>query len=126
MDPQLKNVKDSVDQSESPAWQPEVLDGEHTASLQDSDFEISELWNWYHARLKLLGEIGNSQARLLALLNWRATSVKAAVHAARLEVNKMPGDDAAKQAHLEYLAAEYLAREALDLASVPRIEPHSA
>ena len=38
MDPQLKNVKDSVDQSESPAWQPEVLDGEHTASLQDSDF----------------------------------------------------------------------------------------
>lgn len=127
MDPQKNvQVQDTAEHSEFQAWKPALLEGEKTASQQKSDFEIAEVWHWYHARLKLLGKLNNAQARLHAILNWRDPLIKAAIHAARLEVNRMPGDEAARQAHLEYLAAEYLAREALDLASIPTIEPHPA
>ena len=119
-------IQDTAEHSEFQTWQPEVLDGEPAALKQKSDFEISEVWHWYHARLKLLGKLSNTQARLLALLNWREAQLNAAIHAARLEVNRMPGDECARQAHLEYLAAEYLAREALGMASIPTIEPHPA
>lgn len=127
MDPQKNvNVQDTAEHTEIQGWKPAVLDGEQAARQQKSDFEITEVWQWYHARLKLLGNFSNTQARLLALLNWRDSQVKAAIHAARLEVNQMPGDEYARQAHLEYLAAEYLARATLDLASIPMVEPHPA
>ena len=119
-------IQDIAEHSEVQTWQPEVLDGELAAPHQKSDFEISEVWHWYHARLKLLGKLNDTQARLLALLNWRDTQLNGAIHAARLEVNRMPGDDCARRAHLEYLAAEYLAQETLGMASIPTTEPHPA
>lgn len=119
-------IQDAVDLSEHRPWQPEVLAVEQTAAGSKNDFDVSEVWLWYHARLKLLGKLSNAQARLFALLNWREPELKGAIHAARLEVNRMHGDDCARQAHLEYLAAEHLAREALGIAAIPRVEPRPA
>lgn len=121
-----KIVQDTAEHSEIQTWQPEVLEGERAAPQQNSDFDISEIWHWYHARLKLLGKLNNAQAHLLALLNWREPQLKGAIHAARLKVNQLPGDECSRRAHLEYLAAEYLACEVLGMASIPTIEPHPA
>jgi hypothetical protein len=127
MDLQKSEVmQDAAEYSEDRSWRPEVLAGKQAATESKNDFEISEVWHWYHARLKLLGKFSDDQARLYALLNWREPFLKRAIHSARLEVNLIPGDDRARQAHLEYLAAEYLARQVLDIADIPRIEPQAA
>lgn len=127
MDPQkTKLIQDTTELSDDHAWQPEILDGERASDNHHRDYTLSEVWNWYHARLKQLGHLSNTEARLLALLNWRDSSLDAALHTARLEVNQMPGDESDRKAHLEYLAGEYLARETLGMASIPRIEPRPA
>lgn len=107
------------------AWRPEVLRGATEAGAT-ADFDLAEIWHWFHARLEWLGDLTPDEARLQALLHWREKSITIAVQAARLEANRFPEADDGRRAYLEYLAADCLARFALGRDSLPDLEPHPA
>ena len=108
--------------TEEIAWKPEVLDGSAISENIPADLDLDEVWYWLHSRLKALGELSHDDARLTALLNWNALTVSDALRAARLHVNQLDEEDATRQAHLEYLTAEYLARHILEKESIPSSE----
>lgn len=108
--------------AEEIAWQPEVLDGCALAESIPADLDLAEVWYWLHSRLKALGELSHDDARLTALLNWNDVTVSDALHAARLHVNKLDEEEAIRQAHLEFLTAEYLARQVLEKEAIPSRE----
>lgn len=110
--------------AETPAWCPEVLDGSELAGLP-SDFDLGEIWRWFHARLEWIGGMTPEQARLTALLYWREGYIATAIQAARLEANRFNDVDGGRKAYLEYLAADHLTQLALDIDSLPDLEPQS-
>ena len=112
--------------TEDAAWQPEVLDGALDDQDIPSDFDLDEVWRWFHSRLKALGGLSHDDARLTALLNWNEITLGDALRAARLHVNQEDGDWEAMRAHLEYMTSEYLARQVLEKEAIPAPELHSA
>ena len=108
------------------AWQPEVLEGAQEAADLPSDFDLEEVWYWFHSRLKALGHLGHDDARLATLLNWNDVTVGDALHAARLHIDRQSSEGAARQTHLEYLTADYMARQVLEEESIPSPELHPA
>ena len=103
-----------------PGWHPHVLDsgkGELPA-----DFDLAEVWQWFHARLRAIGELSHDDARLAALLNWNDRTILVALHAARLHYGEWDGEREALQAQLEFTTAESLARQALDEEPIPTPE----
>ena len=111
---------------EDTAWQPELLEGAQQAADLPSDFDLEEVWYWFHSRLKALGELGHDDARLATLLNWNDVTVGDALRAARLHIDQQSSEGAARQSHLEYLTAEYMARHVLEEESIPSPELHPA
>lgn len=111
---------------DSPAWQPEILHTEQQADERLLDHDRTEVWNWLHSRLRALGRLNADQAHLAALLCWKHKAVSSALSAARLAVDQLEHEDGARQVHVEFLAAEYLARQALGLESIPAPEPRAA
>ena len=111
--------------NESASWQPEVLRGEASPAVAPVDVDLDEVWYWLHARLRALGGLGRDSAHLAALLNWNPTSLGRAMHAARLEIDREE-EGGTRQVHLEFLTAEYLAREALEQQSIPSPELRTA
>lgn len=103
-----------------PTWQPLVLDSA-LANLPP-DFDLSEVWQWFHARLRALGGLSHDDARLAALLNWNERTIGDALHAARVHKGEWEGEGSAVQAHLEFTTAEYLARRALREEPIPAPE----
>lgn len=106
------------------SWQPHVLNsgkGELPA-----DFDLAEVWQWFHARLRAIGELSHDDARLAALLNWNDRTILVALHAARLHYGEWDGERDALQAQLEFTTAEFLARQALDEEPIPTPEIRSA
>jgi len=108
--------------AEEISWRPEVLDGCALAECIPADLDLEEVWYWLHSRLKALGELSHDDARLTALLNWNDVTVSDALHAARLHVNKLDEEEAIRQAHLEFLTAEFLARQILEKEDIPSRE----
>ena len=104
-----------------PAWRPEVLKGA-TAADRPTDFDLAEIWYWFHARLEWLGVLNADQAHLTALLHWRQQSITIALQAARIEAARFSGSDDGRKAFLEYRAADCLARLALELDTLPDLE----
>lgn len=107
---------------EVPAWQPEVLEGVSGSCDLPADFDLDEVWHWFHARLKALGELSYDDARLTALLNWNETTVGDALRAARLQDKDLDAEDTAMRAHLEFLTAEFMARHTLEEETIPAPE----
>ena len=105
--------------TEDSAWQPEVLNGVQDALDLPSDFDLAEVWYWFHSRLKALGDLNHDDARLTALMNWNGGTVGDALHAARLHVNQLDEESAVRQVHMEFLTAEYLARHVLEKKTIP-------
>ena len=124
----LKHSKELQEESRTEAlnWQPEVLAGAAEVRDLPADFDLSEVWYWLHSRLRALGELSHDDARLTALLNWNEVTVAAAVHAARLQNKSADGEEQAVQVHLEFLTAEYLARQLLEEDTIPAPELHPA
>lgn len=124
----LKHHNEAPEESraEAVAWQPEVLAGAAEACDLPADFDLSEVWYWLHSRLRALGELSHDDARLTALLNWNEITVADAVHAARLQNQSADGEEQAVQVHLEFLTAEYLARQVLEDDTIPTPELHPA
>lgn len=112
--------------AEEIAWQPEILDGAATADQLPADFDLAEVWYWFHSRLKALGGLSHDDARLTARLNWSEGTVSDALRAARLHISQLDEEGAIRQAHLEYLTAEFLARQVLEKESIPAPELHPA
>ena len=110
---------------ETSAWRPKLLDGTTAADLP-SDFDLDEVWHWFHARLEWIGGMTPEQAHLTALLHWRDRHITTAVQAARLDANQCGDDDGGRKAYLEYLAADYLTQLALGLDTLPELEPQPA
>lgn len=108
--------------SEEIAWQPEVLDGAELADGIPADLDLAEVWYWLHARLKALGEMSHDDARLTALLNWNDVTVSDALRAARLHASQEDAENTAHRTHLEFLTAEFLARQVLEEESIPSPE----
>jgi len=108
--------------TEEIAWRPEVLDGNAISDKVPADLDLDEVWYWLHSRLKALGELTHDDARLTALLNWNDVTVSDALRAARLHVNQLDEEETIRQAHLEYLTAEFLARHILEKESIPSSE----
>jgi hypothetical protein len=106
-------------------WQPELLQGDATPAASPGDLDLHEVWYWLHARLRALGDLNHDTARLVALLHWNPSSLGRAMHAARLEIDR-DEDGGTRQVHLEFLTAEYLAREALERQAIPAPELRSA
>lgn len=94
------------------------------AAMSDlpADFDLSEVWQWFHARLKALGGLSHDDARLSAILNWNEETIREALHAARLHYSEWDGEQEALQAQLEYTTAEYLARRVLKEEPIPAPE----
>ena len=124
----LKHSKELQEESRTEAlnWQPEVLAGAAEVRDLPADFDLSEVWYWLHSRLRALGELSHDDARLTALLNWNEVTVADAVHAARLQNKSADGEEQAVQVHLEFLTAEYLARQLLEEDTIPAPELHPA
>lgn len=124
----LKHSKELQEESRTEAlnWQPEVLAGAAEVRDLPADFDLSEVWYWLHSRLRALGELSHDDARLTALLNWNEFTVADAVHAARLQNKSADGEEQAVQVHLEFLTAEYLARQLLEEDTIPAPELHPA
>ncbi|MEE4218403.1 MAG: hypothetical protein V2I48_12390 [Xanthomonadales bacterium] len=108
--------------AEEIAWQPEVLHGPALPEDIPADLDLEEVWYWLHSRLRALGEMSRDDARLTALLNWNGVTVSDALHAARLHINQMDEEGEARQAHLEFLTADFLARQALEKEPIPTRE----
>lgn len=104
----------------APSWKPEVLDS--AKSALPADFDLSEVWQWFHARLRALGELSHDDARLIALLNWNDRTIRNALHAARLHYGEWNGETDALQTQLEFTTAEYLARQVLIEEPIPAPE----
>ena len=117
------NIEPAVDEAD---WQPEVLDGSANHVETPVDLDLAEVWYWFHSRLKALGDLDHDNARLMALLTWNEATVSRAVYAARLEVNQLEDEGVARRSHLEYLAAEYMARLVLKNTAIPAPELRSA
>ena len=111
--------------NETTPWRPRLLDRAGAADLPP-DFDLDEVWRWFHARLEWIGGMTPEQARLTALLHWRDRHIAIAVHAARLEANRSSDVDGGRKAYLEYLAADHLTQLALDLDPLPELEPQPA
>jgi hypothetical protein len=111
--------------SESPAWHPELLDSAAAAGLPH-DFDLGEIWRWFHARLEWIGGMTPEQAHLTALLHWQSRHIATAIQAARLEANRFNDVDGGRKAYLEYLAADHLTQLALGLDPLPDLEPQPA
>lgn len=107
------------------SWRPELLDGKDSIALA-ADFDLGEIWRWFHARLEWLGGLTPDQAHLTVLLHWQEKSIMTAIQAARLEANRSAEEQGDRQAYLEYLAADFLTQLALDLDPLPDLEPHPA
>lgn len=123
MDPQKKQTdKTNEAPTEEIAWRPEVLDGAATSEELPADFDLAEVWYWFHSRLKAMGDLSHDDARLTARLNWSEVTVSDALRAARLHISKLDEEAAVRQAHLEYLTAEFLARQVLEEKSIPAPE----
>lgn len=108
--------------AEEIAWRPEVLDGSALTEDIPADLDLEEVWYWLHSRLRALGEMSRDDARLTALLNWNGMTVSDALHAARLHINRLDEEGETRQAHLEFLTAEFLARQVLEKESIPSRE----
>jgi hypothetical protein len=108
--------------AEQIAWQPEVLDGSGLAENIPADLDLAEVWYWLHSRLRALGEMPHDDARLTALLNWNDVTVSDALQAARLHINQLDEEGETRQAHLEFLTAEFLARQVLEKEPIPSRE----
>lgn len=108
--------------AEEIAWQPEVLDGSGMAENIPADLDLAEVWYWLHSRLKALGELSHDDARLTALLNWNDVTVSDALQSARLHINQLDEEEEIRQAHLEFLTAEFLARQILEKEPIPSRE----
>jgi hypothetical protein len=93
--------------------------------LSPGDIDLDEVWYWLHARLRALGGLSHGSVRLAALLHWNPPSLGRAMHAARLEIDREE-EGSTRQVHLEFLTAEFLAREALERQTIPAPELHSA
>ena len=120
MDPLEKHPKSTDEQTvEAPSWQPEVLEGTAGTCDLPADFDLDEVWHWLHSRLKALGNLSHDDAKLTALLHWKEATVCDAVRAARLESKDVDGEGTAMRAHLEFLTAEYLARQILEEEDIP-------
>jgi hypothetical protein len=127
MKPQSDHNNPSTESAvEETTWRPEVLDGAIEEHELPSDFDLDEVWHWFHSRLKALGHLSHDDARLTALLNWNDITVGEALRTARLHVNQVDEEGEVRQAHLEYLTAEYLARQVLEKESIPAPELHPA
>lgn len=107
------------------SWRLELLDGRDSIA-QAADFDLGEVWRWFHARLEWLGGMTPDQAHLTALLHWHEKSIMTAIQAARLEANRSADEQGDRQAYLEYLAADFLTQLALGLDPLPDLEPHPA
>lgn len=120
----LTNKKELVVEgpAEEIAWQPEVLDGSALAEDIPADLDLSEVWYWLHSRLKALGKLSHDDARLTALLNWNDVTVSDALQSARLHINQLDEEEEIRQAHLEFLTAEFLARQVLEKEPIPSRE----
>lgn len=108
------------------SWQPEVLESTSGDSSLPADFDLDGVWHWLHARLRALGNLSYDDARLTALLHWNEITVCNAVHAARLKRKELDYEGSAVQIHLEFLTAEYMARQILEEQEIPSPELHSA
>lgn len=111
--------------TEDASWQPEVLDGAPAVRDLPADLDLEEVWYWFHSRLRALGELSHDDARLAAVLNWNEDTVGDALRTARLSIDQQE-EGAARQAHLEYLTAEFLTRHVLEEESIPSPEPRPA
>ena len=120
----LRKKKDLVTEGpiEEVAWLPEVLDGSALTDGTPADLDLAEVWYWLHARLKALGEMSHDDARLTALLNWNDVTVSDALRAARLHADREDAENTAHRAHLEFLTAEFLARQVLGEEAIPSPE----
>lgn len=120
----LRKLADSATQgpTEDISWQPEVLDGSALSDGIPADLDLAEVWYWLHARLKALGDMSHDDARLTALLNWNDVTVGDALRAARLHADQEYAENTAHQAHLEFLTAEFLARQVLGEEPIPSPE----
>lgn len=107
------------------AWRPAVLDGAAVAG-SPVDFDLAEVWRWFHARLEWVGGLPPDRAHLTALLHWSENNINTAIHAARLEANRFDDVDGGRKAYLEYRAADHLTRLALGTDPLPDLEPHAA
>lgn len=115
----------TITEPESPGWRPALLD-RADASGTPADFDLVEVWRWFHARLEWIGGMTTDEAHLTALLFWRERHITTAIQAARLEANRFADVDGGRKVYLEYLAADHLTRLALGLEPLPDLEPHAA
>ena len=112
------NEAQTRNQTEDASWRPEVLEGALAAEELPADFDLDEVWYWFHSRLRALGNLSHDDARLTAVLNWNEIMVGDALRTARLSLDQQE-EGAERQAHLEYLTAEFLTRHVLQEESIP-------
>jgi len=95
------------------SWSPEIC--ENVQGDTGVAIDKCELWFWYLARIRVLGDFTPDQAQLTALLGWTDHCIQEAVTTARISVNRSHLPKDTKQSYLNYLAGEVLACIALDL-----------